>query len=112
MTRRRVKGEGGLYQRHDHATCPPLEVVGYDEDDNPILERPKHTCRGRWTGTVEVQMGDGKSRRKQIYGRTQKEARAKLDKAKADREAGMLLTRTRTVEQWLTYWVEDVLGQR
>ena len=35
MTPRREKGEGSIYQRHDHPTCPPL-VNG--ERPKPLIE--------------------------------------------------------------------------
>lgn len=93
---RRTKGDGGLIQRHDHATCPPL-VDG---------ERPKHPCRGRWVGTLNVELPNGRIVRKSLYGRTMKEAKAKLDQARRDRDAGTLVAKTPTVEAWMAEWLE------
>ena len=100
--RRRDKGEGGLYQRHDHPTCPPAA------DDRT---RPPHRCRGRWVGTVDV-MVDGKRRRKTVYGRTQKAAQVKLAKARRAKEDGTLILSTTTVGQWLNHWFEHIAGPR
>lgn len=98
---RRDKGEGGLYQRHDHPTCPPI-VDG---------ERPSHRCHGRWVGTVDV-MIDGKRRRKTVYGRTQADARVKLAKARRDKQDGTLILSTTRVGQWLNHWLEHIAGPR
>ena len=40
---RRGRGEGAIYQRHDHKTCPAA-VDGV---------RPEHRCRGRWVSVVD-----------------------------------------------------------
>lgn len=93
---RRTKGDGGLIQRHDHATCPPL-VDG---------ERAKHSCKGRWVGTLEVKLPNGGTKRKSLYGRTQKEAKAKLDAARRDRDRGVLVATSPTVAAWMAEWLE------
>jgi integrase len=92
---RRGKGSGGLIQRHDHPTCPPL-VDG---------ERPDHRCKGRWVGTFDVEI-DGKKRRKYVYADSQKAARIKLATALRQKQDGTLLIGTTTVEQWMTRWLE------
>lgn len=107
MSKRRTKGDGGLTQRHDHATCPPLVNTGeVDEKGKPIRARAKHTCRGRWMATLDVELPNGRKERKTLYGRTQKEAKAKLDKAKRERDAGTLVTKSPTVATWLDSWLE------
>ena len=100
MAKRRNKGDGGLSQRHDHPDCPPL-IDG---------ERPEHHCRGRWQGTIEV-IVDGRRRRKYVYGRTQREARLKLDTARRQRDAGTLVLTTMTVEKWLDYWLDNIASR-
>jgi integrase len=95
VTERRTKGEGGITQRHDHATCPP-SVDG---------KRPDHRCRGRWQATLDV-IVDGRPKRKTIYGRTKAEAQVKLAKARRERDQGALVMRTMTVEAWMTRWLE------
>jgi len=93
--RRRDKGQGGLYQRHDHPTCPPL-VDGV---------RVEHRCRGRWVGTVEVTI-DGKRRRKTVYGRTKKAAQVAQAKANRAKEDGTLITTSPTVAAWMAEWLK------
>lgn len=96
--KRRTRGDGGLYQRHDHPTCPPA-------DDNG--ERAEHRCRGRWVGTVIVSSG-GIRKRKTIYGRTQKETVKKLDAAKREVAAGTMVMATDTVAAWSAYWLDHI----
>ncbi len=73
--------------------------------------------RGRGEGSVfqrkdgywvaQLELGDGK--RKQYYGKTQKEAHEKLRKAQRELEKGTLVTGPQqTIEQYLTYWLEEV----
>jgi integrase len=95
MSKRRGKGDGGLVQRHDHPTCPPL-INGH---------RAGHHCRGRWVGTLVVQ-ADGRKGRKSVYGHTKREAKLRLDQAIRDRDTGMLVAKTVTVESFMTDWLE------
>ena len=56
---------------------------------------------------AEMTLEDGK--RKQFYGKTQKEALEKLRKAQREQEQGILATGPQqTVKQFLEYWLEDV----
>lgn len=96
MSKRRTRGDGGLVQRHDHPTCPPADENG---------ERPEHKCRGRWQGTLDTFEG-GKRRRKYVYGRTQAQAKAKLDEAREQKRAGTLVVSSMTVAKWLDQWLE------
>lgn len=77
----------------------------------------KSRRRGRGEGSVfprkdgywvaQLELGDGK--RKQFYTKTQKEAYEKLRKAQRELEQGTLVTGPQqTVEQYLTYWLEEV----
>jgi integrase len=95
VTRRRTKGDGGITQRHDHPTCPPI-ADGI---------RPEHRCRGRWQATLDVVV-DGRRRRKTIYARTKAEAQTKLNKALRERDAGALVLKSMTVEAWLGRWLD------
>lgn len=99
--RRRNRNDGGLYQRHDHWSCPPIADDG---------ERPEHTCRGRWVANIEVVV-DGKRRRKSIYRRTQKEAQAELRKALREKDAGTLVIASMTVGKWLDYWLDNIAAR-
>lgn len=101
MTKRRVRGDGGLGQRHDHPSCPSL-VDG---------KRPKHTCKGRWVGKHVVTI-EGRKRTKYVYGRTQKEARIRLETAKRQAAEGTLVIGSRTVEWWMTHWLERIAPRR
>jgi integrase len=100
--RRRDKGDAALYQRHDHPTCPPVRKDG---------TRAKHACRGRWVGHLTVTIA-GRKRRKAVYGRTQKEARIKLETAKRQRDEGTVVISSRTVEWWMTHWLDTIAKRR
>lgn len=95
MSRRRTKGDGGITQRHDHPTCPPV-IDG---------KRAEHRCRGRWQATLDV-IVDGRRKRRTLYARTKAEAQVKLNKALRDRDQGALVMKTVTVEAWMTTWLE------
>lgn len=102
MGERQGRGDGGLYQRHDHPSCPP-SVDG---------ERPDHRCRGRWVAQVDLRWQGGKRRRKVLYGRTRKEAKIKRDTALRERDSGVLIVAAPTVEAWLTYWLDCICPER
>lgn len=108
MAKRRGKGDGGLFQRHDHPTCPPIEVTGTDEKGKPIKARPDHACKGRWSGTVEIVDSAGVRQRKTVYGRTRAEAKVKQAQAMREKDDGTLTLTTTTVEKWLTYWLDNI----
>lgn len=97
---RRARGEGAVYQRHDHETCPPLDDAG---------ERPDHKCRGRWVTTIDygVDIHTRKRDRKTLYGKTKSEVikkrEAALKKAPAKRSG-----QTYTVATWLTEWLDQI----
>ncbi len=99
--KRRTKGDGGLRQRHDHPTCPPIGLDG---------ERPDHRCRGRWVATLDVWQG-GVKRRKYLYARTQVEARRKLTQALRERSDGTLVVATTTVEKWMEHWLDTIASR-
>lgn len=99
---RRGRGEGAVYQRHDHPTCPP--AVGG--------ERPEHRCRGHWVSTLDLGVVNGKRRRKTLYARTRKEAATKLQRAIEDRRGHRLVTGAVTVESWMRYWLDEVCPER
>lgn len=82
MGRRRGPNEGSLYQRSD----------------------------GRWVGAINIGWEDGRRQRKVVYGRTQAEARSKLRAAQRALEEGLPLPdERRTVGQFVSYWLKDVL---
>ena len=109
MTQRRQRGEGAVYQRHDHPTCPPLTEGPPGKDGKPTRIRPDHACKGTWTALLDLGWRDGKRRRKPIYGPTQKAVIAKLTKAKQELAVhGDLPTAGMTVETWLRKWLTDI----
>ena len=96
MATRRSKGDGGLMQRHDHPACPPL-IDG---------QRPAHVCHGRWVGTLNVELPNGRIKRRSVYGRTKAEAKKKLDAARRDKATGTLVATSPTVAKWMAEWLE------
>lgn len=99
--RRRVKGEGAFFQRHDHPTCPPT-VDG---------KRPAHNCRGTWIGRVDLGWVGGKHVRRQVSGRTRVEVQRKMTQLKRDVEKGAVSTSS-TVEVWLEHWFAKIAPAR
>ncbi|SEH03503.1 Site-specific recombinase XerD [Nonomuraea solani] len=78
-SRRRSQGEGSVHLRSD----------------------------GRWAGVVDLGYIDGKRRRKTVYGRTEREALAKLAEVRDAQRKGLnLAAKPRTVAEWLDEWIE------
>jgi integrase len=75
MSKARSNGEGSLYQRHDHVSCPE---VGPDD------ERPEHRCRGRWVGAVTLDTG----KRAVFYGATKADVKESIKQAQARMAVG------------------------
>jgi integrase len=97
---KRSDGEGSIYQRHDHPTCPPL-VDGV---------RPDHKCQGKWVGVRVLTWRNGKPIRKKVSATSKAGAAAKLRKLDEEREQGLVTSgRPLTVERWLTYWLVTVV---
>lgn len=78
MTKRRAKGDGAISVRTD----------------------------GRWQASLVVDAGGRKSR-KYIYARTEKAVRDKLKDAIRDRDRGLLVMHTVTVETWMGEWLDQ-----
>jgi integrase len=79
MARRRGNGEGSITRRKD----------------------------GRWEGRYTVHTGAG-PRRKVLYSKTRAEVAAKLTKAMADRDSGLIFDADNlTVREYLTRWLAD-----
>lgn len=84
--RRRGNGEGAIYQR---------------ESD------------GKWCASVDLGYGNGKRKRKVIYGETRKEVAAKLKALHRDQAAGVNLTpQQQTVKQFLENWLEETVKRQ
>lgn len=104
----RQYGTGGLYQRHDHPACPePVEVTG---DDGKVRKvRPKHTCKGRWVGSIEAGWTSKNDRRRLVVtAKTRTEAKRKLEQKQRQvaREGMPATTREPTVAEWAATWLE------
>lgn len=83
LSRRRGRDEGSVYQRKSD---------------------------GRWVGSVHVGYRDGKRIRKTVYGNTRAEAAAKLRAAQTAAAQGTLVhDERRTVEDYLTWWIDEVV---
>jgi len=112
MAKRRGKGDGSIAQRHDDPTCPPLLVVGYEDDGKPIKDRADHRCQGRWVATLDLGWSGGKRRRKVMYAPTRREAQGKLARAMRDRDSSALVVAAPSVEAWLRYWLDVICVER
>jgi integrase len=81
MTRKRSHGEGSVYQR---------------------------SSDGLWVGMVDLGYIEGKRRRKPVYGKTEKEALAKMRELRRAADRGQdLAAKSRTVAEWLNEWLTD-----
>jgi len=77
---RRTKGEGGIYRRKD----------------------------GLWCAALSVRDGEGRRRRRVVYGKTRREVSQKLFELRKQAERGGLPELSRlTVRQYLERWLED-----
>lgn len=99
--KRRVGGEGSIYQAHT-PDCPPEDANG---------DRPKHGCQGRWRGYVDLGWHDGKRDRRYVSGKTRRDVSNKLEKLKTEAAAGVRSDST-TVSEWMTYWLGHVAPRR
>jgi integrase len=100
---RRGPGEGAIYQRCDHPTCPPL-----DENKN----RPAHRCRGHYVASVDFGIVNKKRRRKVVYGKTRGEVSAKLKAANSDKQQRLLILDAPTLTVWLRYWRDEIASEK
>lgn len=79
MAARRAHGEGSIFQGKD----------------------------GRWIGFLDLGVSDatGKRRRRKVTGKTRKDVAAKLDQARADAKAGIVVDKRKTVGTYLDEWL-------
>ncbi|MHB8273554.1 MAG: tyrosine-type recombinase/integrase [Dermatophilaceae bacterium] len=93
----RSNGEGSLYQRHDHVSCPK---VGPDD------ERPEHRCRGRWVGAVTLDSG----KRAVFYGATKADVKGSIKQAQARMDVGAPAKDVKTpLSVVVTGWIASTL---
>jgi integrase len=81
MSKRRQRGEGGLFQRAD----------------------------GQWVGRIELGWRDGKRQRRTVYGKTMAEAQTKLRKAREQVAAGNRTTAGTPLAAWLRTWLDEIV---
>jgi hypothetical protein len=83
VAKRRGNGEGSVYRRKD----------------------------GLWAGQYKVQTPPNGTKTKYIYSKLRKDAAAKLAKAIADRDSGLVFdSGSLTVEAYLGKWLDSVRG--
>ncbi|MFC6695955.1 tyrosine-type recombinase/integrase [Nocardioides daphniae] len=83
--RKRSNGEGSIYQRKD----------------------------GRWVGELYVNQSDGRRVRRQVYGKTRKEAETKLADLRSKSDNGVPIPSTQlTLERFLGEWLEQIVAPR
>lgn len=99
-TKARGHGEGTVYRDHgSRYGCPP---VGPDGD------RPKHSCTARWVAVLPLAPVPGKGRgKKKFSGKTQKAAWDAMQQWRSS-ENSRLIGKAPTVEEWLTYFLNEV----
>lgn len=100
-----------MYQRHDHPTCPPPEVVT-DDDNKTRKVRPEHRCQGRWVGVLDFGWSGGKRRRRIVYGATKGAVQTKLRKLRESPATAAPTGNGHTVESWMTYWLTDIAAEQ
>lgn len=106
---RRAKGEGSIYQRCDHPSCPPTIEGPPDSKGKPTKIRPEHRCRGRWVSTISYPNDNAKRDRKVIYGKTKTEVINKRKEAERKAPAKRpTIDKSHTVESWMNEWLENI----
>jgi integrase len=98
VAKRRLRGEGSLYQRH-FTTCPKADKKG---------DRAKHTCDGLWIGTIDLGWRNGKRVRKTVSGKTLKIAQEKFKILKSELDKGVGFSKAMSVEEWLNHWLDTI----
>lgn len=98
--RKGPSGEGSVYRDHDN-TCPAPGVDGV---------RPEHKCTRPWVAQVYYRDPTGKRRRRSRSCPTQREAQAALRTMRREAERGITRARRYTLSEWITEYVDEVLG--
>lgn len=69
--------------------------------------------RGLWTGVIELPSLNGERRRKKIRRKNKADLLQAMNEAKAELERlGDLPTKNQTVEQWFTYWLNNIVAKK
>ena len=101
-TRRRGNGDGAIFQRHDHASCPAKGADG---------RRPDHRCRGRWVASVDLDPTGPQRRRKVLYASSREAVAKKLREAQQRLMEGAAVEDSRTlVGPFLARWCVEGLA--
>lgn len=83
MSRRRVRGEGAIFQRRN----------------------------GLWVGRIDLGNVAGKRVRREVTAHTKTELAVKMRTLRAQVEQGVIPD-AGTVEQWMTYWLDNIAARR
>ncbi len=76
---------------------------------NPWTNSPIGVQPGSWVGVIDLGWTDGKRRRRVVYGRTEKEALAKMRELRKAADQGQDLTaKPRTVAEWMDHWRNEI----
>lgn len=83
MGKRRVRGEGSIYQR---------------------------ASDGLWVGVVDLGWSGGRRKRRTVSAKTLRELRPRLATLRREIDAGVV-SDSATVEQWLNHWLDDIASR-
>lgn len=113
MAKRRGHHEGSIYQRHDHASCPPLVPGPLSKSGKPTKVRPDHKCCGRWVSAIDLGIIDDTRKRKIISGQTRQEVARKLETEKQEiGEHGVAIIGMMTLSAWMDHWLDEIAAKR
>ena len=101
MAARRIRGDGAMFQRHDHPSCPE-PVDG---------RRAKHKCLGTWVARVDLGWIGGKHVRREVSGKTKTAVAARLRDVKREVEAGVT-SGAMTTGSWLDHWLDQIAARK
>lgn len=98
---KRSDGEGSLYQQHR------------PECERPVNARGDSTCKCPWRGALVIGWHGKNPIRKRVTANSRAAAAAKLRALDEKVRKGQLPHgRIPTVEEWLTYWLEQIVTER
>lgn len=97
--KRRLDGDGSLYQRHKK------------DCERPTDKRGKSTCKCTWVGAVVTEVRGRKVQRKRVSAPTRAAAANKVRELKEQIHSHELPAdgKAPTVEQWMNYWYTRIL---
>lgn len=102
---RRDRGDGAKFRRRHATSCGPRGVNCPHPPDAPD--------HGLWVARIELPAHGGTRRRKEITAATEDRLNQKLVKVRRQFAVhGDLPTGSRTVAQWMTYWLDEIAADR